>query len=116
MGMIDEVYDINLLENTGLTTEFNKAFVNKNQDLLNKIYSKLKNNMENNTETTIEEIKDETCVEIEITTASDEEAMAEKMLGLEGEEDSLEVESPVDYKKMYEELLKEKEQNKQAKQ
>ena len=105
MGMIDEVYDINLLENTGLTTEFNKAFVNKNQDLLNKIYSKLKNNMENNTETTIEEIKDETCVEIEITTASDEEAMAEKMLGLEGEEDSLEVESPVDYKKMYEELL-----------
>jgi len=108
MGMVDEVYDINLLENTGLTSEFNRAFVNKNQDLLNKIYNKLKLSMENNTQNTIEEIKDETCIEIEITTESDVEAITEKMLGLESEEEiSLEIENPVnetDYKTMYEEL------------
>jgi hypothetical protein len=105
MGMVDEVYDINLLENTGLTSEFNRAFVNKNQDLLNKIYSKLKYNMENNAENTIEEIKDETCIEIEITNKTEEEAMAEKMLGMEGEEMEIEeVEDEMDYKSMYEEL------------
>lgn len=108
-GMVDNVYDINLLDELNLSSVFNKAFVNKNQDLLNSVYNKLKNTMEK-TENLIEEIKDETCIEIEITTESDVEAITEKMLGLESEEEiSLEIENPVDevdYKAMYDELLK----------
>jgi len=108
-GMIDNVYDINLLDELNLSSVFNKAFVNKNQDLLNSVYNKLKNNMEK-TENLIEEIKDETYVEIENTTEGGIESVQDKMLGLESEEESsLEIESPVDevdYKTMYEELMK----------
>jgi len=108
-GMIDNVYDINLLDELNLSSVFNKAFVNKNQDLLNSVYNKLKNNMEK-TENLIEEIKDETYVEIENTTEGGIESVQDKMLGLESEEEnSLEIESPVDevdYKTMYVELMK----------
>lgn len=108
-GMVDEIYDINKLSDFGLAKDFNEAIVNKNQNLLNSIYNKLKLSMETE-KNTIEEIKDETCIEIEITTESDVEAITEKMLGLESEEEiSLEIENPtgeMDYKMMYEELLK----------
>jgi ATP-dependent protease ClpP protease subunit len=99
MGMIDEVYDINLLDELNLSSVFNKAFVNKNQDLLNSVYNKLKNTMEKTKN-----------LNEKITTEAGIESIEDKMLGLEsGEESSLEIESPVDevdYKTMYEELMK----------
>ena len=108
-GMVDELYDINKLSDFNLVEVFNEAIVNKNQNLLNSIYNKLKTGMEEVKET-IEEIKNETCIEIEITTESDQEAITEKLLGLENEEEiSLEIENPtgeMDYKSLYEELLK----------
>lgn len=111
-GLIDDIYDINLLTEFDLISDFRDAVVNKNQNLLNNIYNKIKTSMETK-ENLIEEIKDETCIEIEITTESDVEALAEKAMGLESEEEiSLEIENPVDsedkmdYKKLYLELLK----------
>lgn len=111
MGLVDEVYDINLLDKKGLTAEFNTAYVSKNQNLLNTIYAKLKNTMDN-TEILTDEIKDETCVEIEITTKTEEEALTEKMLGLDGEEEESSIEEvqnmdETDYKSMYDELMSE---------
>jgi ATP-dependent protease ClpP protease subunit len=116
-GMVDEIYDINKLSDYGLAKEFNEAIVNKNENLLNSIYNKLKTSMENK-ENTIEEIKNETEIEICITTESDVEALAEKAMGLESEEEiELSIENPteeVDYKSMYEELLKKFEEMKNS--
>lgn len=122
LGMVDEIYDINKLNEFNLQNDFKSAIVSKNQNLLNMIYNKLNNSMETNetieNTNVVEEIKDETCIEIEITTESDVEAITEKMLGLENEEEiSLEIENPtgeVDYKSLYEELLKKFEEMKNS--
>jgi len=108
MGIVDEIYDINKLSEFNLIDTFKQAIVSKNENLLNTIYNKLKNTMQK--DNLIEDVKDETCIEIEITTESDVEALTEKAMGLESEEEiSLEIENPtaeVDYKEMYMELLK----------
>lgn len=116
-GMVDEIYDINKLSEYGLADQFSEAIVNKNENLLNSIYNKLKLSMENQ-ENTIKEIKNETEIEICITTESDVEALAEKAMGLESEEEiELSIENPtdeVDYKSMYNELLKKFEEMKNS--
>lgn len=107
-GMVDEIYDINKLSDYGLAKEFNEAIVNKNENLLNSIYNKLKLSMEKQ-ENTIEEIKDETSVEMEEKV---KDSSHEKIVIVEEEEDEEEEKEEVeeasnemDYKQMYENLL-----------